>query len=122
MRRDWDVIRRVLIKVEEGTGDKEVSSEDFPEGERALVAYNMWLLYEAGLVEGGGREPGSMGAPYAFVLRMRWPAHELLDTIRNDTAWKRIKTTAKEKGVDLTVDAIKAIAKAVLESLLRGGG
>lgn len=121
MKRDWDVIRKVLIKVEEGTGEKEVSSEDFPEPDRAIVAYNMWLLIEAGLVEGGGRD-ATMGAPFAFVHRMRWEGHELLDAMRGDTAWNRIKATAKEKSIDLTVDAIKTISKIVLEGLLRGGG
>lgn len=121
MKRDWDVIREVLLKVEEGNGDKEISSEDFPEPERALVAYNMLLLREAGLVDGGGRDP-SMGPPHAFVNRMTWEGHELLDSIRDDTAWNRIKETAKEKSVDLTIDTIKILAKAILESLLRGGG
>ncbi len=61
-----------------------------------------------------------MGAPFAFIHRMTWEGHELLDSIRGDTAWNRIKSVAKEKGVDLTVDAIKMIAKIVLEGLLLG--
>lgn len=121
MRRDWDIVRKVLIAAEESTGDREVSSEQFPEPERALVAYNMWLLIESGLAEGGGREPGGMGPPFAFITRLRWEGHELLDNMRGDTAWNRIKATAKEKSVDLTVDAIKMIGKAVLERLLWGG-
>jgi hypothetical protein len=119
MKRDWDVIRSILLKVEEGTGEKEVSSPDLKPMDEALVAYNMWLLIESGMVEGGGREPGS-GPPHAFVHRLRWPGHELLDSIRGDTVWNRIKATARDKGVDLTLDAIKAIAKIVLEGLLRG--
>ena len=100
MKRDWDVIREVLLKVEESSGDKEISSEEFPEPKRALVAYNMLLLKEAGLVDGGGRD-SSMGPPFAFVNRMKWEGHELLDTIRNDTAWKRIKATeGEERGSD----------------------
>jgi hypothetical protein len=118
MKRDWDVIRAILIKVEEGAGDKEVASGDFKPLDEGLVAYNMWLLIESGMAEGGGREPGSMGAPYAFVTRLRWPGHELLDSIRGDTVWNRIKGTAKDKGVDLTVDAIKILAKTILERML----
>jgi hypothetical protein len=96
MKRDWEVIRTILLRVEEGTGDKDVSSGDFAPMDEALVAYNMWLLIESGMVEGGGR-PLGMGPPGAFVNRMRWPGHELLDTIRGESAWTRIKAVAKEK-------------------------
>ena len=71
-------------------------------------------------VEGGGREPGGMGPPFAFITRLRWEGHELLDSMRGDTTWNRIKATAREKSVDLTVDTIKMIGKIVLEGLLRG--
>lgn len=63
----------------------------------APVACNMWLLIEFGMVEGGGRAPGSMGEPFAYINRLRWPGHELLDDIRGETAWNRIKATAKER-------------------------
>jgi hypothetical protein len=42
-----------------------------------------------------------------------------LDRIKRDTAWNKIKTLARDKGVELSVDAIKALAKAVLEAMLK---
>ena len=118
MRRDWDVIRTILLAVEQGDGEKEIPSSAFSGIDESIIAYHMWLMIETGLVEGGGRPPGSMGPPVAFIHRLRWSGHELLDEIRADTAWNRIKETARAKGIDLTVDSIKAVAKFLIERLL----
>lgn len=121
MRRDWDLIRTILLRVEESSSGKEVSSNELKSADEGAVAYNMLLLIKAGLAEGGGRDDTVPNAlPYAFIHRLTWAGHELLDGIRGDTVWNRIKATAKEKGVDLTFDAIKVIAKIVIEGLLRG--
>lgn len=39
---------------------------------------------------------------------------ELLDKIRRDTVWNKIKETARTKGIDLGIDAVKALAGMVL--------
>jgi len=119
MKRDWDVIRAVMLRVEEGDGVKEVSSSDFPPIDPSLVAYNMFLLREAGLAEGSGREPGTVnGEPLQWIDRLTWQGHEVLDRIRGEPLWSRIKDVAKEKGVDITVDSIKALTKIALDRLL----
>ncbi len=121
MRRDWDVVREILLAVERGDGNKEIDSKGLPGVDDALVAYNMWLLIEQGLAEGGGREPGTMGSPHVYIMRLRWGGHELLDHMRADTFWKRVKKVAVDKGIGLSVDGIKAIAAYVSSDLLRGG-
>jgi len=120
VRRDWDLIREILLRVEAGDGEKEIECAEFAPASEALVAHNMWLLIETGMAEGGGRRPGSMGPPHAYVYRLSWSGHELLDQIRQESVWVRIKSIAKEKGVDLSVDAIKGLAKLALEQILRG--
>lgn len=122
MRRDWELVRRIMLRVEERNHEeREVTSADFKPTDEALAAYNMQLLVEAGLAEGGGRFDMVNAPPYAYILRLTWPGHELLDDIRGETAWTRIKTVAKDKGIDLTIDSIKVLAKVVVEHLLRGG-
>lgn len=118
MKRDWDIVRDILLAVEASPYGVEVDSNKIPNREPADVAYNMWLLIEEGLVEGGGRPQGSMGDPFAFVHRMRWPGHELLDQMREASFWNKVKQTAIEKGIGLTVDAIKSIAAYLIQHTL----
>jgi Hypothetical protein (DUF2513). len=49
---------------------------------------------------------------------LTWQGHELLDTIRSKAVWERIKTTAKEKSIELTFDSVKALGKLALEWVL----
>lgn len=39
-------------------------------------------------------------------------------TIRRKPVWERIKKTAQEKGIELTFDAVKALGKAALTTIL----
>lgn len=118
MKRDWDTIRRIMLKAEAlpdagaYLGCNEVDGVD-PE----LCAYQMVLLIESGLATGSA--PSALSAPaYARLNRLTWAGHELLDSIRRDTVWNKIKETARVKGVDLGIDAVKAIAALVLAQVL----
>ncbi len=52
MKRDWDMIRKILTRLEEQTTDQgSLRLSDFSENEAASVAYNMELLIEAKIVD-----------------------------------------------------------------------
>ncbi len=45
-----------------------------------------------------------------------------MDTLRSEALWERIKATAKEKGLQLTFDTVKALGKLALEYVTKQGG
>lgn len=45
---------------------------------------------------------------------LTWRGHDLLNSLRSKAVWERIKTTAKEKSLDLTFDTVKALGKLAL--------
>jgi hypothetical protein len=53
-----------------------------------------------------------------MALCLTWDGAELLDKIRADTIWGKVKQTAKSKGVDRSVDVVKALAKLALANTL----
>lgn len=110
MKRDWDQIRRILLAVESASGETRASDFDDPE---FVVDYHMNLMIEAGLVEGRCVVTRSQ-IRSCRIERMTWKGHELLDTIRNQSMWGRIKEAAIERGLSLSFDAILALAKAFL--------
>ena len=121
MKRDWDVIRRVLVDIEAlPSADAMVESHKLERIEPNLAAYNMRLLLKEGLIEGGGRLESMPGAdPWIFASQLTWDGHELLDSIRRDTLWERIKATAASKGLDLTIDVVKGISRTIAEQLIK---
>lgn len=117
MKRDWDLIRQVLEEVEavppEGRNRFQFAE---PTADRIKIEHAL-LLVDRGYIEGTPVRP-SADAPQLLRPALTWEGHELLDTIRSKALWERIKTTAREKGIELTFDAIKALAPLALKALL----
>lgn len=124
MKRDWDVIREVLLEVEAlreddrhrvtyGLGE-EHSAEDQTKSAQAL------LLWKAGYLD--GMDAGTMAGPAILAPELTWAGHDLLDTLRSKPVWDRIKATAKDKGIELTFDAVKSLGQLALDYVLKQGG
>ena len=118
MKRDWDLVRTILLRVEAQPNTQSLLRPNELEGfDAENVSYHIKLLIDAGLIE--GLISKTLNAPiYAMARELTWQGHEFLDSIRNPGLWNAIKIKAREKAVDLTIDTIKALAKALLDELL----
>ena len=120
MKRNWDVIREVLIEVEALDQSKHQNIEyrlAGDEGSAEKAAHGL-LLWRAGFVS--GVDASTLSGRAVIADGLTWQGHELLDAMRSKTLWDRIKTTASEKGLELSFDAVKTLSKVALESMLRG--
>lgn len=118
MQRNWELVRDILTALEQrDTTHGGLAPESIPGYSMDAVSYHFHLLKEAGLIEANGLN--SSNAPMHYLGRnLTWAGHEFLDSIRNDTMWNKIKTTATSKGVDLSFDVIKQTAVIVIKGLL----
>ena len=106
MKRDMELIRRILAEVED--------SDIIKKFDRPEEAYNIALAKEAGLVE--AEIIFAMNRPSgAFVHRLTWAGHDFLDAARNDTLWNKAKEKVIKPGMSwsfsLLLDFLKAEAK-----------
>jgi len=126
LKRDWEIIRELLTKVEECTlPTEQVGLSNFPAERHAEVSYHMALLIEAGLVH--GKMSGSIGPSVAQFIarRLTWEGHEFIDSIRSDTVWKKTTKTITDQGISMTFDLVKEVAKEAASALVKaamGGG
>jgi hypothetical protein len=110
MKRDWDCIRAILAALE-GKGDTTsvVHANEVHGFDAETASYHMRLMIQAGLIEGSCSD--EIGAPLdCSAIAMTWDGHELRDKTRSDTAWNKIKASAREKGVSLSFDLVKLLA------------
>ena len=136
MQRDWDFVRELLSDIEE---DKDIFVAlpdepkwgDFSESEfqRQLSEHRAFhrrffghleLLVDNGHVEGIELVRSADGL-FSYGIsdpRLTMAGHDLLDTMRSKTVWEKVKSTAKSKGIELTLDSIKPLAAFALKSLL----
>ncbi|KAA2241129.1 DUF2513 domain-containing protein [Salinarimonas soli] len=127
MKRDKDLIRALLIKLEDLNvpplglvsfpyGDEELAVEGYTVEQ---VLYHLELIAEAGLVEVQG---SGFGADGTFLFRrLTWNGHEFLDAVRDPEIWRETKGRLSKVGawsLDVVVGVAKALAKQKAKELL----
>lgn len=120
MRRDMDLVRVILLKIEEehagvGLANLEVEGYDC-----AIIAYHCQLLEEAGLVSSCIVRYADDSVVFFSVGGLTWEGADYLDKVRDDSVWAKTKNLAAEKGVPLVVETVKTISSAVVSSLAEG--
>ncbi len=120
MKRDWDLIREVLIEIEAldtHTRDKKQYEVRYREPKDTDgKAEQAFLLYDAGFI--GAIDAGSNDGPALISPKLTWQGHELLETMRSKPVWERVKKMATEKGIELSFDSIKALAVKAVAAII----
>lgn len=115
MKRDWELVRLILTRIEEnGDLSSRWFADRFPEWPADAVNYHLWLLIHSGLLTGKCNADEPRAGFVCYGVALTWSGHEFLAAIRNDKAWNRIKARLAERSIDLSFEAIAAAAKALM--------
>ena len=108
MKRNWDLIREVLIEHE--------SLEP-----RGLLSYEAWVpgqeekAAHARLLADAGYLTNSAGG----FRSLTWSGYELLDSIRDDTVWNRVKERLAEKALDSApTEIVRQVAVGIIKQFV----
>jgi len=116
MRRDWDIIRDILIAVESRDNENERLSFEVDYTDEQIV-YHLELLIEARLLN-GERVTLGLGPESFHIKRLSWEGHQFLDAIRDQGIWSKTKKKVAESGVGLTFELVKTVAVSVAKEAL----
>ena len=112
MRRDMDLIRELLLEIEEkhdGSGRQvDVSGGESPP---PVVTEHLFMLAEAGLIE--AQDASHMQGRRIIVQRMTWQGHEFLDRIRDPQIWAKTKEGARRVG-SFSLDVLSDVARGII--------
>lgn len=118
MKRDMDLIRELLLKLEAlpksstavMTIEPHEEEVSVPGYEPDQIAYHLDLIDEAGLIDNANVRP-----MYGIGFRkLTWAGHDLLDSVRNPETWAKTKRGAAAAG-GFTVDILKDLAKGLIK-------
>ncbi len=120
MRRDMDLIRTLMLRLEaiepEPNRLSEIDPSTFAEGYTAeQVRYHYRLLHEAGLIDPGSR---LLDEDELTFNRLTWPGHDFVDSVRDPGVWRKTKEGASKVG-GWTIGLLADVAKAILKQKLR---
>ena len=116
MTRDWEIIREILSKIEEGKDNFDFCNE-LPEEDKESYIYHVELLIEAEFIKGDMQHYLS-GESDCNIDRLTWKGHDFLEAVRSNSVWDKTKNILKEKGLGMSFDIIKKTAIKFAEEMI----
>lgn len=117
MKRDWDLVRDLLLAIEEQTGGEVMRQISMPDRYTSeQVVSHLRLVNEAGFINGNIKFVGDH--LLLAIHGLSWEGHDFLDSIRNDGVWEKTQEKAASVGGSVALETLKAIAAKVAESML----
>lgn len=110
MKRDMDLVRKILIAIENSVDD-EPGTIDLPHDEYndVTVFQHVRLMHEGNLihaVEGRGFDKSAPWYPHSLT----WHGHDFLDAVRDDAIWARVRQREEESGFSLPLEGLYQLA------------
>lgn len=116
MKRDMELVRKLLITIEESNGHEALTLPS--DIDKVEVAYHLEIMDQAGFVKNNTKWAGNK--PYWIIASLTWDGHEFLDSVRNESIWNKTKEGIKMKGLELgsiPLEVIKDYATLQIKSL-----
>jgi hypothetical protein len=122
MKRDMDLCRQVLLKLEDAPPGRGFINPFEIEGqtdEDGVLTEHIRLLDEAGLIE--AMDLSSMSEYCWRPIRLTFEGHDFLAAAKNDTIWQKAKAKVLSTTGTLTLDALKLALAAAVKAAVGGG-
>lgn len=110
MKRDMDLIRKILLAIEESPTGYAPSPLVIPPYSEQEIGFNALLAIEHGLVTGED-VTGLGGTPEGIPFRLTAAGFDFLDAARDDTRWNTAKATVAEKAGSVSLGVLTEILK-----------
>jgi DNA-binding transcriptional ArsR family regulator len=119
MKRDMDLIRKILRKVRDH--EDPYGLDGIPEIDgysEKEISYHIGILNDAGLIT--ANPLGEMGVEFEnyFSINLTWQGQDFIDAAEDDTIWKKAKNTVIKPGASFTFDILKEWLKSEVKEKL----
>lgn len=106
MKRDMDLIREILLKMEADQG-----LDSIPNVDKKYLRYQIDLLTDANLVVFDTFHDTDISPALLQRMRMTWQGHEFLDSVRDPAIWRAVKEKVLAPAASWTFSVLLEIAK-----------
>lgn len=122
MKRDLDLVRSILMYVENADGEvdaDDMATECWP---IETVAYHVRLMSHHGLLDVSQDARDMNGSTIELtVAGITWDGQDYLDSIREPKVWDRVKRTLAGTVGSTTLDVVRQTASMVALAMVREG-
>jgi len=119
MKRDMELVRKLLLYIEENYKDEVLRSPQINiEGySRQEISYHLRLMADGGLINVLDSVALKDGTYDCAIEGLTWRGHEFLDLVRDEGAWSNVKGALKPVGT-VSFEVIKNLAVAYVSAKL----
>ncbi len=118
MKRDMELIRKILFFLEARPFLKAEKVLPIKGYDEATIMYHLLLLAQAGLIDFEPELTKTGRIIQAHVIGLNWAGHEFLDSVRSEKVWRKLVKYAKDKGGALPFDLMKTLAVELLKKAI----
>lgn len=119
MKRDMDLVRRILIEAERLPDDDPMAAIRGIGGVSDTVfARHVALMQQAGLVQAPMERGGGRMRELGTVRGLTWDGYDFLDAVRSDSIWAKTQSAIASAAGSVPFDLLKAVAMSLLQSKL----
>jgi hypothetical protein len=116
MKRDWEVIRKILLELQDMSraeiSDLQYRLDNYDEDRETL---HVFMLYDAGFLQ--GIDTGGLAGRGLMSPTLTWEGHELLAKMESKPVWDHVKAKAAEQGVVMSFDVVMLLAKQAINQI-----
>ena len=118
MKRDMDLIRKILFAVEGHPSGFAPGNLEFDGYTEEQIDYHAYLLMDAGLVDAREVTHSGSPSPAAQIVKLTWEGHEFAELARNDAIWKKAVALVLKTAGSLTIATLQvALTKLATEAI-----
>lgn len=117
LKRDLGLIRSILLEVESFDEDGSYNLE-IPGKSSAEIIYNASLLVDEGYIK-GKITTYLNGTSSLYLESLTWSGHDLLDSMRNDDVWNKLKRTIQDTVGNVSLETVKELGVALTKQYLK---
>jgi len=111
MKRDMELIRRILVALEDSEQTRGVIPLQFDGYSDEQISYHVKILAEQGIISAT-----DCSTRDGFVWKAKgltWHGHDCVEAIRDEGRWQKVKDWVKNAGKILTIETMKEAVKAL---------
>jgi hypothetical protein len=119
MKRDLDLIRKILFQLEaheHGYAPQTFTVDGYTD---EVVGYHVHLMGQAGLLKVADVTHGGSPSPSALPVRLTFAGHDFLDAARSDTIWNHARKAIADTVGSVTLDAFKGLLQGLATAAVR---
>lgn len=117
MIRDMDLVREILIAMDNHEHGYAPQSMQFDGFSHEQIGYHVYIMGQAGLLEVADANSTDGASPEAIPLNLTWAGHEFLANAREKSHWLQAKKLMQGAGQGSFQIWQAALSKVVMNSL-----